>query len=285
MIAFTEGQLFGWLSAFLLPLFRVLAMMTSAPIVSNRAFTVRARVGLSAMVALVVAPFVGPVDPTALSGPTGLVLVAREVLIGLTIGFVARLLFAAFEIAGEAIGLQMGLSFAGFFDPQQGQANAVGRFVNTIAMLAFVAVNGPLALVATVVESFSMYPAGVASVTAFLARPGRPCSWAARLFGLALNRSRCPSWPCCCSSSLSAGHHLSRRPASASCSSIGFPVTIAAGLTDAHARPAHARGAAGSCSLDRLLVAPDPLNARPATGSPQRALQIRPIRSVGLGQP
>jgi hypothetical protein len=80
----------------------------------------------------------------------------------------------------------MGLSFAGFFDPQQGQANAVGRFVNTIAMLAFVALNGPLAVFATVVESFSMYP-GRRCVVRVRARATRPCSWAGEIFALALN--------------------------------------------------------------------------------------------------
>jgi len=226
MIAFTEGQIFGWLSAFLLPLFRVLALMTSAPVVSNRAFTVRARVGLSAMVALVVAPFVGPVDPAAFSGPAGLVLVAREVLIGLTIGFVARLLFTAFEIAGEAIGLQMGLSFAGFFDPQQGQANAVGRFVNTVAMLAFVAVNGPLALVATVVESFSMYPAGIASFAFVLERT--PVQLGGEIFALALNLAL-PFMALLLFASLSLGV-ISRVAPQLQLISIGFPVTIFAGL-------------------------------------------------------
>ncbi len=89
-------------------------------------------------------------------------------LIGLTIGFTARLVFGSFELAGEAIGLQMGLSFAGFFDPQSGQANAVGRFVGTIALLAFVAVNGPLAVIATVIQSLDVFPPGDASF-AFLA--------------------------------------------------------------------------------------------------------------------
>ncbi|HOA92281.1 MAG TPA: flagellar biosynthetic protein FliR [Quisquiliibacterium sp.] len=226
MITFSESQLFGWMAAFLLPLFRVLAMMSSAPILSNRAFTVRARVGLAALVALVVAPFAGPVDPSGFAGPAGLVLVAREVLIGLTIGFVARLLFAAFEIAGEAIGLQMGLSFAGFFDPQQGQANAVGRFVNTIAMLAFVALNGPLAVIVTVVESFSTYPAGVASFAFVLERT--PVQLGGEIFALALNLAL-PFMALLLFSSLSLGV-ISRVAPQLQLMSIGFPVTIFTGL-------------------------------------------------------
>ncbi len=226
MITFSESQIFGWLAAFLLPLFRVLALMSSAPVVSNRAFPVRARVGLSALIALVVAPFVGPADPAALTGPAGLVLVAREVLIGLTIGFAARLLFAGFEIAGETMGLQMGLSFAGFFDPQAGQANAVGRFVNTIAMLSFVAVNGPLALVATVIESFNTFPAGVASFAFVLERS--PVQLGGEVFALALNLAL-PFMALLLFASLSLGV-ISRVAPQFHLIAIGFPVTIFAGL-------------------------------------------------------
>ena len=38
-------------------------------------------------------------------------------VIGLSLGFAVRVVFAAVEFAGEVIGLQMGLNFAGFFDP------------------------------------------------------------------------------------------------------------------------------------------------------------------------
>ena len=44
-----------------------------------------------------------------------------------------RIVFAAVEFAGELIGLQMGLNFAGFFDPLTGgQATATSRFFGTI---------------------------------------------------------------------------------------------------------------------------------------------------------
>ena len=49
------------------------------------------------------------------------------ILIGVTLGFAARVVFASVEFAGELVGLQMGLNFAGFFDPataSQGTARA-----------------------------------------------------------------------------------------------------------------------------------------------------------------
>ena len=57
----------------------------------------------------------------------------QQVLIGLSLGFAVRIVFAAVEFAGELIGLQMGLNFAGFFDPATGgQATAVSRFFGVI---------------------------------------------------------------------------------------------------------------------------------------------------------
>ena len=46
----------------------------------------------------------------------------QQLLIGLALGFAVRIVFAAVEFAGELIGLQMGLNFAGFFDPMTGGA-------------------------------------------------------------------------------------------------------------------------------------------------------------------
>jgi len=226
MISVSDSQLYAWLASFLLPLFRVLALMSSAPVLSNRAFPARARVALSAAVALVVAPFAAPPSPTVLAEAPGLVLVAREVLIGLTIGFTARLVFASFELAGEAIGLQMGLSFAGFFDPQSGQANAVGRFVGTLALLAFVAVNGPLAVIATVIQSLDVFPPGDASF-AFLANRS-PLQLGSEVFALALNLSL-PFVALLLFVNISLGV-ISRVAPQFNVFAVGFPLTIGAGL-------------------------------------------------------
>jgi flagellar biosynthetic protein FliR len=66
-------------------------------------------------------------------------LVAQQVLIGLSLGFAVRIVFAAVEFAGELIGLQMGLNFAGFFDPATGrQGTATSRFFGTTVAFLFI---------------------------------------------------------------------------------------------------------------------------------------------------
>lgn len=226
MIALTDAQLQGWLAAFLLPFFRLLALFTAAPVLSLRAVPARARVGLAAVLSAAIAPSVtAPVAVDLLSG-TGLGFVAQEVAVGLAIGFVARLAFAAFDLAGEVIGLQMGLSFAGFFDPQGGQGNSVGSFVNTIATLLFVTMNGPLLLIAATLRSFATLPVG--QVPFEFARRLDPVALGAEVFALGLLIAL-PFLALILFVNLLLGV-MSRVAPQLSLFSIGFPVTIAAGL-------------------------------------------------------
>jgi flagellar biosynthesis protein FliR len=158
MISFTDTQLLGWLNGFLLPFIRILALMSSAPILSSRSIPVRFRIALSGLIAMMVVLPGGPAPALPASSLPEVGVLAQQILIGLAIGFAARLIFAAFEMAGEIIGLQMGLSYAGFFDPQSGTANAVGRTFSTLALLSFVTLNGPLLLIGVILNSFSVFP-------------------------------------------------------------------------------------------------------------------------------
>lgn len=132
MITLSEAQLAEWLSPIFWPFLRILAVFTSAPVFSSRAFPVRARIALAFLVALAsqatlpAAPIIGFNDPRALG------VVLQQVGVGLAIGFAVRVVFAAVELAGEVVGFQMGLNFASFFDPaMNGQSSAVARFSAT----------------------------------------------------------------------------------------------------------------------------------------------------------
>lgn len=158
MVTFSQFQLDTWLAGLLLPFLRVLALFSAAPLLSSRSLPVRARVATSFAIAVVVAPFVGVPAGLSLASMAGLGLVAQQVLVGLALGFAARLLFSVFEIAGEFIGLQMGFSFAGFFDPHGGSESAVGSWLHTVAMLLFLSLDGHLLLIDTLVATFRTVP-------------------------------------------------------------------------------------------------------------------------------
>jgi flagellar biosynthetic protein FliR len=159
MITFSEAQLMAWLSPLLWPFLRVLAVFSAAPIFSNRAFPVRARIGLALLVAVAAQPTLPAMPVIALDGTAVLGVIVQQLGIGLAIGFVVRLVFAAFELAGEVVGFQMGLNFAAFFDPSMNaQTSATARFFGYLAALLFVALNGHLLVLLAVTRSFEVYP-------------------------------------------------------------------------------------------------------------------------------
>ena len=151
----------AWLSPVLWPFLRVLALFTSAPVFSMRVIPVRTRIGLAFLVA-VCAQAVLPEQPViSLNSREAVGAVVQQVGIGLAMGFAVRLVFAAVELAGEIIGLQMGLNFASFFDPaSNAQVSAVARFFGNISMLLFVVINGHLMVLMAVVNSFDSFPVG-----------------------------------------------------------------------------------------------------------------------------
>jgi flagellar biosynthetic protein FliR len=161
MLSFSSGQLMEWIGMYLWPFLRVLALFMAAPMFSDRSVPMRVKVGLGVAIAVVIAPTLPVQQQVSLDSAQVLPLVIQQVMIGLALGFMLRLAMAGITMAGELIGLQMGLSFAGFFDPQSKQdGTAVGSWLGVIAMLMFLGINGHLLLIHTLAESFQLFPVG-----------------------------------------------------------------------------------------------------------------------------
>lgn len=159
MISVTEAQLLAWISPILWPFLRVLAIFTAAPVLSSKAFPLRARIALAFFIAFAAQPSLQGQPIISIAGPDALGAVIQQVGIGLAIGFTVRVIFAAVELAGEVIGFQMGLGFASFFNPTlNNQSTAVGRFYGHMAAFLFVVMNGHLLLLMAVLKSFEAFP-------------------------------------------------------------------------------------------------------------------------------
>lgn len=185
MLAFNEAQLMQWLGPLLWPFLRVLALFTALPLFGQRIVPMRVRVALAFLVALAAQASLPAAPGIALNDAQALAVVAQQLLIGLALGFAVRLVFAAVEFAGELIGLQMGLNYAGFFDPATGgQATATSRFFGTTVSMLFIVVNGHLAVVAAIVQSFHAFP--VAPEPFAFVRAVRPETWGTEIFGMGL---------------------------------------------------------------------------------------------------
>ena len=157
----TATELAGLLTAWLWPFFRIAALVSAGPVFGNRSVPVRIRLGIALALTLVIAPLVPPmprVDP--LSG-TGLIITVQQVLIGLTLGFALRVMFAVLELGGEIIAHLMGLGFASLVDPNNGvSVPVVSHFYIILATLVFLSIDGHLLVIQTLAESFVRLPVG-----------------------------------------------------------------------------------------------------------------------------
>ncbi|BBI58856.1 hypothetical protein HSBAA_01620 [Vreelandella sulfidaeris] len=75
----------------------------------------QAKVGLAALISIVIAPILPAMPDIAVMSWAGVGIMIEQILIGLAMGLVMHIIFAVVQAAGDFIGLQMGLAFASFF--------------------------------------------------------------------------------------------------------------------------------------------------------------------------
>ncbi|HTH73559.1 MAG TPA: flagellar biosynthetic protein FliR [Trinickia sp.] len=163
MFTVTYAQLNAWLTAFLWPFTRIAALIAAAPVFGHMALPARVKIGLAAFITLIVAPTLPAMPQATVFSASGVWIMAMQFLIGAALGITMQLVFAAVEMAGTLVGLQMGLGFATFFDPSSNaSAQIIASFLNMIAVLAFLAFNGHLQMIAALIESFQSVPIAAA---------------------------------------------------------------------------------------------------------------------------
>ena len=226
MISFDTGQLYGWITSLLWPLFRISGFVMLAPIFGESSVPARVRIGICIVITAIVAPLAGPMPDIPPSSWSGLLIAAQQVLIGMALGLCMRLVFTAVMMAGEFIGLKMGLAFASFFDPATGANTAVlSRLINLVALLLFLAVNGHLLMLDGLVRTFDLLPVGAPLMTDGW---GALLDWSGQLWisGMLL---ALPIIVVLLTTSLAMGI-LNRTAQQLSVFAVGFPITLTIGL-------------------------------------------------------
>ncbi|MNX75112.1 Flagellar biosynthetic protein FliR [compost metagenome] len=150
----------GGLEVALLVLVRVSSLFVIAPVLGHQVVPVRFRVGLAVLVTVLILPL-------ALAGPRPelpdayalTMALARELAVGLVIGFVAMTFFYAVQFAGHLLGLQMGFGMSMMFDPTtRSQTSEIGVLLLQVATVAFLALNAHHWLLAAIWRSFETVP-------------------------------------------------------------------------------------------------------------------------------
>lgn len=122
------------------------------------------RIGLALVITLVLVP---TLDLSAVVLPASLVgyvvVLFREMLVGVLLGYVTTLVFTGIQFAGELIGFQMGLSIGNVIDPMsEEQISVIGTLQNLLAVLIYLSMFWDHFLFQSMAASFQVIPlAGV----------------------------------------------------------------------------------------------------------------------------
>ncbi|MBZ0127092.1 MAG: flagellar biosynthetic protein FliR [Rhodocyclaceae bacterium] len=226
MLSITDAQLEAWIAAFMFPLARVLGLVATAPVFNNASLPMRVKLLLGVAVSLAVAPMLPPLPPVSPASWSGLAVFLQQGLIGIALGFTMRIVFAGVDLAGELIGLQMGLGFAVFYDPQNaGQSPIVAELVGLLALLFFLALNGHLMMLALLAESFTALPIGLSP---FPAGWETLLRWAAAIFSIGVLLAL-PLISALLVANIGLGV-LTKVAPTLNLFAVGFPVTLMAGF-------------------------------------------------------
>ena len=144
-------------SVYLLIFVRIASFFITMPIFSYRTIPAQHRIGISALLAWIMYYTVS--SPGFEIDGLFLLLVLKEAMVGLIIGFFAYMLFSAVQTAGGFIDFQMGFSMANVIDPQTGaQSPLMGQYLYTFALLFLLAIDGHHLLLNGIFYSYQLIP-------------------------------------------------------------------------------------------------------------------------------
>lgn len=160
-IDFGFGALEGEFWRMLFVMTRIGAALVAAPLFGTASVPPQLRVMVAGAVAVMICAWTPVQAPAALLSLPGMVAVLGEVLVGLSLGFILQLAFAAPVMAAEVIGGSMGMSMATAVDPNSGaQSPALGQYFSVVLTLIFLALGAHLQWFSLVVESYRVFPPG-----------------------------------------------------------------------------------------------------------------------------
>ena len=140
---------------------RLMGIVFLFPFFNYQGIPVTLRLWLSLVIALLIFLSLEGSHPVLnFRGPLEMILLlGKEVLVGLALGYVVTLLFSVFLNAGQMVDLKSGLMLSGVFDPQFGsQVTFMGTFYYLLALVFFLSFNGHHYFLMSLAESYVIIP-------------------------------------------------------------------------------------------------------------------------------
>ena len=153
--------LLPFISALWWPFCRIMAMLSTAPVLGDALVPVPVRALLSVVLAFLMLPLTKGAampDPFSLAG---VVVMVEQAVIGGVIGLALQLTMAVVNMLGFLVSSQVGFSMAQMNDPLNGQqSDVISGLLGIVAILVFFAVDGHLVLAGVLGQSFKAWPVG-----------------------------------------------------------------------------------------------------------------------------
>ena len=145
------------LTVLLLIIARVSAFMITLPLFSHRTIPATHKIAFAVILSWMMY-YTMDVSPFEINVEY-ILLIIKEVMVGLFVGLLAYIILSAIQIAGGFIDFQMGFAIANVIDPQTGaQSPLIGQFLNIIALLLLLALNGHHLLLDGIFYSYQFIP-------------------------------------------------------------------------------------------------------------------------------
>lgn len=166
MTALSVQELSAWVGSFMWPFFRIGGFFMVVPIFGANTVPMQVRVGLAFFVTLMLMPLLPAVPVVDALSPLSWLLIAQQLLIGISLGFLVQLLFQVFIIFGQIVAMQIGMGMAQMTDPTSGfNVTVLSQYALIMTNLVFLASGGHLLVIATLAESFFVIPVGLDGLT------------------------------------------------------------------------------------------------------------------------
>ena len=209
------------------PLIRIGAMLMVMPAIGAASVPMQVRALAALAMTLLIAPMTAPPSLPTLASIQAVAVIARELLLGFTMGFILKLVFDAVTLGGQAIAMSMGLGFAVFIDNARGvNVPVLGQFLLVFATLIFLSLDGHLQALALLAASFDALPIGFAASTADMI--GRLLTFSAVVFSGAIQIAL-PAVTALLIANIAFGV-MSRAAPTLNLFAVGFPVSLLFGL-------------------------------------------------------
>jgi flagellar biosynthesis protein FliR len=147
---------------FFLIFVRIITILAMMPIFGSESVPLQIKIALGLILATILSPFIGTnsFPPLQQFSPImfGL-LIIKEVMVGIAVGFIASLLFTAIQFAGRLVDNEMGFGFVELVDPFTSEMVTVwGQLQVIVFTIIFLLFNGHYFLLLAIQRSFELVP-------------------------------------------------------------------------------------------------------------------------------